>query len=413
MFFTSSVEDAVDCALQITKALRAHPSFLLRKGIPSGPVHRVKELDGREGVAGAGINFAQRIMACGDPCHILVSKRVADDLAQMRRWQPYLHHRGDFEVKHGAVLSLVNLYHDVVGNPRPPTKLKQTTTLPGTPAPSTTTRRIPHSNVMLVGLLIAVVIWAGIFYFLRVRPESAGDSATTAVGAAEVASSAPKSTASPKRATPAATTAPTKAPQVVRVPVASSDTAEPCRLRTYYLGASDVSFTVFVNGEQIGSYASSDARAELTPYMTPGLNEIRVDWTADPKMSSHAALLIEAIRGGKSSSVIDRHVTKDTPAGNRTTKVRILDLMLLRVRGRRNGISRKRTTWVTAEWNSVSSSTANRLPATHLMTASPISHAFSMLARTRCELLGRRIQQCLRMRLLSSSPAAGDNGIAC
>ena len=51
-------------------------------------------------------------------------KRVADDLAQYRRWQPYLHDLGDFEVKHGVVVSVVNLYADVVGNPEPPAKIE-------------------------------------------------------------------------------------------------------------------------------------------------------------------------------------------------------------------------------------------------------------------------------------------------
>ena len=78
----------------------------------------------RENIAGAGINIAQRVMDCGDAGHILLSKRVADDLAQYRRWQPYLHDLGDFEVKHGVVVSVVNLYADVVGNPEPPAKIE-------------------------------------------------------------------------------------------------------------------------------------------------------------------------------------------------------------------------------------------------------------------------------------------------
>src|ERR1043166_5706103 len=59
-------------------------------------------------------------MDCGDAAHILVSKRVADDLAQQRRWQPYLHELGDVEVKHGVVVSLVNVYAETIGNPTPP-----------------------------------------------------------------------------------------------------------------------------------------------------------------------------------------------------------------------------------------------------------------------------------------------------
>jgi hypothetical protein len=59
-------------------------------------------------------------MDCGDAGHILVSKRFADDLAQHRRWQRYLHELGDVEVKHGVVISLVNLYAETIGNPAPP-----------------------------------------------------------------------------------------------------------------------------------------------------------------------------------------------------------------------------------------------------------------------------------------------------
>src|SRR5437870_10609082 len=133
LVFTGSVEDPVECALQISQALRAQPSLPLRMGIHSGPVHHVADVNQRENIAGTGINIAQRVMDCGDAGHILVSKRVADDLAQYRRWQPYLHELGDFEVKHGVVVSIVNLYADVVGNPNAPDRLKHGKRLPERP----------------------------------------------------------------------------------------------------------------------------------------------------------------------------------------------------------------------------------------------------------------------------------------
>src|SRR5438105_13904407 len=114
LVFTRSVEDPVECALQISHILRAQPSLPVRMGIHSGPVHHVADVNQRDNIAGAGINIAQRIMDCGDAGHILVSKRVADDLAQFRRWQPYLHALADFEVKHAVVISLLNLYADDV-----------------------------------------------------------------------------------------------------------------------------------------------------------------------------------------------------------------------------------------------------------------------------------------------------------
>src|SRR5205809_1582443 len=119
LVFTGSVEDPVDCALQISQALRAQPSLAVRMGIHSGPVHHVADVNQRDNIAGAGINIAQRVMDCGDAGHILVSKRVADDLGHYRRWQSYLHDLGDFEVKHGVVVSVVNLYADGVGNSAP------------------------------------------------------------------------------------------------------------------------------------------------------------------------------------------------------------------------------------------------------------------------------------------------------
>src|SRR4026207_2588801 len=66
LVFTGSVEEPVECALEISQAVRAQPSLPVRMGIHSGPIHHVKEANGRENIAGVGINIAQRVMACGD-----------------------------------------------------------------------------------------------------------------------------------------------------------------------------------------------------------------------------------------------------------------------------------------------------------------------------------------------------------
>src|SRR5437762_5561579 len=118
--FTGSVEGPAECAVGVSKAVRAQPRLPIRIGNHSGPVQRVREANARENISGVGINIARRVMDCGDAGHILVSKRFADDLAQHRRWQPYLHGIGDVEVKHGVVVSLVNLYAETIGNPAPP-----------------------------------------------------------------------------------------------------------------------------------------------------------------------------------------------------------------------------------------------------------------------------------------------------
>lgn len=125
LVFRSSPEGPARCALEISKALKSHPEIPLRMGIHSGPVHEIADVNERANVTGAGINLAQRVMDCGDAGHILLSKRVADDLAEYRHWRPSLHPLGKCEVKHGVTVSVVNLYTDEVGNPKPPKKFKE------------------------------------------------------------------------------------------------------------------------------------------------------------------------------------------------------------------------------------------------------------------------------------------------
>jgi TolB-like protein/Flp pilus assembly protein TadD len=123
-FFTS-VDAPVRCALEIAEALKSHPKIELRMGVDSGPVDQIMDVNDRPNVAGAGINMAQRVMDCGDTGHILLSKRVAADLAQYSKWQPHLHELGEAEVKHGVIVSLVNLYTGDVGNPAVPDKVQR------------------------------------------------------------------------------------------------------------------------------------------------------------------------------------------------------------------------------------------------------------------------------------------------
>jgi len=124
LVFFNSPEAPVQCALEIAEALKAHPELKLRMGIHSGPVSGVTDVNDRSNVAGAGINMAQRVMDCGDAGHILLSKRVADDLAQDARWRPQLHELGECSVKHGVGVFVVNLYTDSLGNAQLPGKLK-------------------------------------------------------------------------------------------------------------------------------------------------------------------------------------------------------------------------------------------------------------------------------------------------
>jgi TolB-like protein len=123
LVFFRSPEEPVQCALEISKALKDSPNIQVRMGVHSGPINQVTDVNDRVNVAGTGFNVAQRLMDCGDAGHILLSKHLADDLAQYRHWQPYLHDVGECEVKHGLRLHIVNLYKDGLGNSALPKKL--------------------------------------------------------------------------------------------------------------------------------------------------------------------------------------------------------------------------------------------------------------------------------------------------
>src|SRR5881275_1944339 len=123
LVFFRSPEEPVQCALEISKALKESPNIQVRMGVHSGPINRVTDVNDKTNIAGTGFNVAQRLMDCGDAGHILLSKHLADDLAQYRHWQPYLHDIGECEVKHGRRLHLFNLYKDNLGNRQVPQKL--------------------------------------------------------------------------------------------------------------------------------------------------------------------------------------------------------------------------------------------------------------------------------------------------
>src|SRR5216684_6052551 len=122
LVFYKSPEEPVECALEISRALKEHRQ--LRMGVHSGPVSGVIDVNGHANLAGAGLNIAQRVMNCGDAGHILLSRRVAEDLGEYEHWRPLLHDLGECEVKHGMRVSIVNLHADEVGNPQLPKKFQ-------------------------------------------------------------------------------------------------------------------------------------------------------------------------------------------------------------------------------------------------------------------------------------------------
>src|SRR5207247_935597 len=118
LLFFRSPEEPVRCALEISGALRDYPHSRLRMGVHSGPVNRITDVNDKTNFAGSGINVAQRVLDCGDAGHILLSAHLAEDLAQYRQWQPYLHDLGECEVKHGLSQPLFNYNKNGLGYPQ-------------------------------------------------------------------------------------------------------------------------------------------------------------------------------------------------------------------------------------------------------------------------------------------------------
>ena len=163
LVFRNNLEAPLECALQLGAAVRQYPELRLRMGIHSGPIREVRDVNERTNLAGAGIDVAQRVMDCGDAGHILLSKRVADDLAPYPRWNPLLHDLGDCEVKHGVRVHLFSLYNDELGNPALPLRL-QSKTPDMTPAP---TGSGSHLLLLAVAALILLSLGGAAWWFAR------------------------------------------------------------------------------------------------------------------------------------------------------------------------------------------------------------------------------------------------------
>ncbi|MBA2241643.1 MAG: tetratricopeptide repeat protein [Chthoniobacterales bacterium] len=180
LVFRDSPESPAHCALEISQALKAHPEIRVRMGIHSGPINEIADVNERANIAGGGINTAQRVMDCGDAGHILLSKRVADDLAQYREWQPRLHDLGDCEVKHGVTVSLSNLHTGELGNPAVPTKLRQHREAnAATKAADARSMRSRRKNVitgvaLVLAFLLPIIYW--VFNPLKPKRRAAGPS---------------------------------------------------------------------------------------------------------------------------------------------------------------------------------------------------------------------------------------------
>jgi TolB-like protein/class 3 adenylate cyclase/Flp pilus assembly protein TadD len=162
LVFYTSPEAPAQCAVEMSHVLKEHPRLQVRMGVHSGPVSGVVDVNERTNVTGAGINMAQRVMDCGDAGHILLSKHVAEDLAEYESWRPLLHDLGTCEVKHGMRVEITNLYSEEVGNAELPRKFQ---------AVRKHCALIRWAEVALALLVLGAIIAAFIFVSRRsVRP---------------------------------------------------------------------------------------------------------------------------------------------------------------------------------------------------------------------------------------------------
>ncbi len=171
LVFYNSPEAPVECALEISRAIKEHPELKLRMGVHSGPVNGVIDVTGHANLAGAGLNVAQRVMDCGDAGHILLSRHVAEDLDQYAHWRPLLHDLGECEVKHGDRVHVVNLYTEELGNPEMPGPFKQAEgarEAAATPVSKPVERLTAGRWAMMIGavLLITAAVMSGVAIFL-------------------------------------------------------------------------------------------------------------------------------------------------------------------------------------------------------------------------------------------------------
>src|SRR5438105_9400642 len=154
LVFYKSPEEPVKCALEISRALKEHPKLQLRMGAHSGPVSGVIDVNGHANLAGAGLNMAQRVMACGDAGHILLSRHVAEDLEGYEQWRPFLHDLGECEVKHGMRIGIANLYDSEICNSQLPKRLQ---------AVKRRRTRVRWAEVAVALLVLAAIIAAFCF----------------------------------------------------------------------------------------------------------------------------------------------------------------------------------------------------------------------------------------------------------
>jgi hypothetical protein len=88
-------------------------------------------------------------------------------------------------------------------------------------------------------------------------------------------------------------------------------------------GSSNIEVSIFVNGVQVGVYSSDGVDADISQFLKPGPNNVRIAWTADPDMTSQymMELKIEVKQDESWRPIITRRFDKTTKAGETVTTI--------------------------------------------------------------------------------------------
>jgi hypothetical protein len=102
--------------------------FEVRIGINQCDDNLLKDINGRDNVAGAGINNCRRIMDLADGSQILVSRTVYDTLHQRKKYSGAFSSRFTKTIKHGAIIEAYQLIRANIGglNRNPPSSVAPT-----------------------------------------------------------------------------------------------------------------------------------------------------------------------------------------------------------------------------------------------------------------------------------------------
>jgi tetratricopeptide (TPR) repeat protein/class 3 adenylate cyclase len=158
LVFFGDPQSPVQCAVEVSRALRVTPAIPVRMGMHAGPIYRTVDITGKENVAGDGINMAQRVMDCGDAGHILVSKALAEVLRQLSSWHGTLVDLGETAVKHDVRVQVFNLQVQDVGNPELPKKFQKV-------PPVAPTRKKSPWLLVVAGLFLLLASAVSTFIF--------------------------------------------------------------------------------------------------------------------------------------------------------------------------------------------------------------------------------------------------------